>query len=152
MDINFDNYEYDGAWFGREKVSFNGHIYEVDVQIDSDDEEVIPENAKEVLSDFVNEIENYTSNIAESVLEYYNDRREELGYSEEYNADYPEVDTTKQILDMLSLIGITIPDQDDYDDTAVSLVFNCTWDKENGVGVCLEGGEVEDVGFQDIAL
>ena len=38
MNIDFENYEYDDAWFGKEEVSFNGHTYEVDVQIDSDDE------------------------------------------------------------------------------------------------------------------
>lgn len=152
MNIDFENYEYDDAWFGKEDVSFNGHTYEVDVQIDSDDEENIPDDAKEVLSDLLNDMENYTSKIAESILDYYNDRREELGYSYEENPDYPEVDSDEEILDTLTLIGITIPEQDDYDDTAFSLVFDCTWDKENGVGVCFEGGEVEDVGFQGIAL
>ncbi len=113
---------------------------------------MIPENAKEVLADLLNNMENYTSKVADSILDYYNDRRDELGYSDEENPDYPEIDTAEEILDMVSLIGITVPDQDDYDDTAFSLVFDCTWDKENGVGVCLEGGEVDDVGFQDIAL
>ena len=113
---------------------------------------MIPENAKEVLTDHLNNMENYSSKVAESILDYYNDRRDELGYSDEENPDYPEVNTAEEILDMVSLIGITVPDQDDYDDTAFSLVFDCTWDKENGVGVCLEGGEVEDVGFQGIAL
>ena len=152
MSIVNKNYEYDGAWFGKEKVSFNGRVYEVDVQIDSDDEDMIPENAKEVLTDLLNNMENYTSQVAESILDYYNDRRDELGYSDVENPDYPEIDTAEEILDMVSLIGITVPDQDDYDDTAFSLVFDCTWDKENGVGVCFEGGEVEDVGFQGIAL
>lgn len=122
------------------------------MQIDSDDEGMIPDNAKEVLTDLLNNMENYTSKVADSILDYYNDRRDELGYSDEENPDYPEIDTAEEILDMVSLIGITVPDQDDYDDTAFSLVFDCIWDKENGVGLCLEGGEVEDVGFQDIAL
>ncbi len=122
------------------------------MQIDSDDEDMIPDNAKEVLTDLLNNMEKYTSKVADSILDYYNDRRDELGYSDEENPDYPEIDTAEEILDMVSLIGITVPDQDDYDDTAFSLVFDCTWDKENGVGVCFEGGEVEDVGFQDIAL
>lgn len=152
MSIVNKNYEYDGAWFGKEKVSFNGHTYEVDVQIDSDDEENIPDDAKEVLSDLLNDLENYTSKIADIILEYYNDRRDELGFSYEDNPDYPEIDSAEEILDTLTLIGITIPEQDDYDDTAFSLVFDCSWDKENGVGVCFEGGEVDDVGFQGIAL
>ena len=122
------------------------------------DKEIIDELKKRNIQiryidkNLLNNMEKYTSKVAESILDYYNDRRDELGYSDEENPDYPEVDTAEEILDMVSLIGITVPDQDDYDDTAFSLVFDCTWDKENGVGVCLEGGEVDDVGFQGIAL
>ena len=90
--------------------------------------------------------------IAEAVFKYYQERREELGYSDEMNIDYPEIREATSILDMLTLIGITIPDQDGYTEEAVSLVFNCTWDKENGVGICFVGQNIEEVGFQDIAL
>ncbi len=152
MDINFENYEYNGAWYGRERISFNGSFFDIDVQMDSDDENLIPEASKEVLIDFINKLDDYTLRIAESILDYYANRREELGYSVEMNIDYPEVDSAEEILNMITLIGITIPDQDDYDEPAVSLVFNCTWDKENGVGVCLLGENIDDVGFQDIAL
>lgn len=152
MNINFENYEYNGAWYGREKLEFNGQSFDVDVQIDGYDENIIPESGKIVLMDFLNKLNGYTEKIAEAVFQYYCVRREELGYSNEFNADYPALSKSEEILKMITLIGITVPDQDDYDEAAVSLVFNCTWDKENGVGLCFIGEDIDDVGFQDIAV
>ena len=152
MNINFENYEYNGAWYGIEEVEFNGQSCHVDVQIDGYDESMIPESGKKVLLDFLNKFNQYTVKISEAVFEYYCVRREELGYADEVNDEYPAISSSKDILKMISLIGITIPDQDDYDGAAVSLVFNCTWDTENGVGICFIGEEIDEVGFQDIAL
>ncbi|SDA26878.1 hypothetical protein SAMN02910447_02728 [Ruminococcus sp. YE71] len=152
MKTDFEEYEYDGAWYGKEEVCFNGTPYDVDVQIDSDDEDDIPETAKNLLEELTDKLDGLTEKIAESILGYYNSRREELGFSDTDSKEYPEVDHAREILKTVTLIGITIPDQDDYDDTAVSFVFDCTWDKENGVGVCLIGDEIDEVGPQDIAL
>lgn len=152
MNINFENYEYNGAWYGMEKVDFNGQRFDVDVQIDGYDESIIPESGKNALLDFLNNLNNYTAKIAEAVFKYYCARRDELGYSDEVNADYPALSKPKEILKRITLIGITVPDQEDYDEAAVSLVFNCTWDQENGVGICFIGEDIDDIGFQDIAL
>ncbi len=152
MNINFENYKYNGAWYGTEKVDFNGQSFDVDVQIDGYDESMIPESGKNAFLDFLNKLNNYTVKIAEAVFQYYCEMRDELGYSDEVNVDYPSLSKPKEILNMITLIGITVPDQDDYDEEAVSLVFNCTWDKENGVGICFIGEDIDDVGFQDIAL
>lgn len=152
MNIDFENYIYNGAWYGTEKVEFNGQSFDVDVQIDGYDESIIPESGKSVFLNFLHKLNGYTAKIAEAVFQYYCVRREELGYSDEFNADYSAISKSEEILKMITLIGITVPDQDDYDEAAVSLVFNCTWDKENGVGICFIGEDIDDVGFQDIAM
>ena len=152
MNIHFEDYKYNGAWFGQETVTFNGQCFDVDVQIDGYDETIIPESGKNALLDFLNRFGQYTEKIAEVVFRYYCDRREGLGYADEVNADYPALNRPREILKMITLIGITVPDQDDYDEAVVSLVFDCTWDQENGVGICFTGEDIDDVGFQDIAL
>ena len=152
MNINFENYEYNGAWYGTEKVDFNGQSIEVDVQIDGYDDSMIPESGKNAFLDFLNILNHNTAKISEAVFQYYCERREELGFADEVNADYPAVSKPEEILKMITLIGITVPDQEAYDEVAVSLVFNCTWDKENGLGICFIGEDIEDIGFQDIAL
>ncbi len=150
--MNFENYKYNGSWYRQEKTSFNGQLLNLNIQIDSDDNTQIPESGKNILLHFVDELDIYTAQIAEGIFEYYTQRRNELGYAAEKNDDYPKVTDSSQILNMVTLIGITIPDQEDYDEPAVFLVFDCTWDTENGVGVCMAGNTIDEVGFQDIAL
>ena len=60
MNIQFEDYQYNGAWFGRETAAFNGQCYDVDVQIDGYDETIIPESGKKVFLDFLNRLNQYT--------------------------------------------------------------------------------------------
>lgn len=152
MKINFDNYEYDGAWFGNETVTFNGQQFYVDVQIDGYDEIVIPESSKNALLNFLDKLNSYIPKIQEAVFEYYCELRDRLGYDVEVNDDYPDLSNSEEILNMITLIGITVPDQDDYDEDAISLVFDCTWEVEHGLGICFIGDDINEVGFQDVAL
>lgn len=152
MDNIFDGFEYYGAWFKKMSITFAGICTEVDVQINGYDEDEIPENGKAALISFWDDINNFPSVVGEGVLKYYQNRRNELGYDSEGDLDYPEFNEYGEILQTLQLIGITVPDQEDYSDRAIFLVFNCSWDKENGVGVCLLGDTIEEVGFQSIAL
>lgn len=151
IDI-FDGFEYCGAWFKKMSIPFAGTCVDVDVQINGYDEAEVPTKGKAVLSSFLNDVNKLFPVIVEGVFKYYRDRREELGYDIENNSDYPDLKDPEQILDTLQLIGITVPDQDEYSEPAISLVFNCNWDKENGVGVCLVGDVIEEVGTQGIAL
>ena len=152
MNIDFNNYEYDGAWFGNETVNFNGKDFYVDVQIDDYDDVMVPECSQKALLNFLDNLNGYLPKIKEAVFEYYCELRAELGYDVEVDDDYPEVSSSDEILNMITLVGITVPDQDDYDDEAVSLVFDCTWDAENGLGICFIGDDIDEIGFQDVAL
>ena len=148
----FDGFEYYGAWFKKMSVIFSGAEVEVDIQINGYDDEEIPAEGKSALLLFLNSLDKYLPIILEGIFEYYQCKREELGYDIEKNSDYPEFNNHDQILKTIQLIGITVPDQDDYSEHAVFLVFNCNWDKENGIGMCLVGDTIEEVGNQGIAL
>lgn len=152
MNNVFDGFEYYGAWFKKMRVTFAGAEVEVDVQINGYDEEEIPDKGKSALISFLDNMDKSISTILEGILEYYQGKREELGYTIEKNSEYPEFKNCNQILETLQLIGITVPDQDEYSERAVFLVFNCNWDQENGIGICLVGDAIEEVGIQGIAL
>ena len=152
MNINFENYEYDGAWYGNETINFNGKEFNVNIQIDDYDGIMVPESSQKALLSFLGNSNDYLSKIKETVFEYYCELRADLGYDTEENVDYPEVSSSEEILNMITLIGITIPDQDDYDEDAVSLIFDCTWEEEHGLGIRFIGEDIVEVGFQDIAL
>lgn len=152
MSDFFDGFEYYGAWFKKMTITFAGADVEVDIQINGYDEEEIPEKGKDALVSFLENTDKSLSIILEGILGYYQCRRTELGYDIEINSEYPDYKNCDQIIKSIQLIGITVPDQDDYPESAVFFVFTCNWDKENGVGVCMVGDTVEEVGFQGIAL
>ena len=152
METMLNGFEYYGAWFKKMNVKFNSKDYEVDIQINGYDEEELPETGEDAFVSFMNRIDTIPSIIGDAVLDYYKNKREELGYDVETNEDYPDYRDANSVLDTLKLIGITIPAQDDYDERAIFLVFDCSWDVENGVGVCIIGNSVEEVGPQGIAL
>lgn len=90
--------------------------------------------------------------ILEPILEYYNQKRYELGYDVEKNENYPLINTVNQILEKITLVGIFVPDNDLSDFLDIGLTFDCTWDMENGLGLCLVKGEVTEVGYQSVVL
>ena len=148
----FEGFEYYGAWFKKMNVKFADNDFEVDVQLSGYDEEEKPEKEIVALESFLSEIDSIHIKIGDAVLKYYQNRRTDLGYDVEANPSYPEYTDSESVIKTLSLIGITIPNQEDYDERAVFLVFDCEWDKENGVGVRLVGEDVNEVGIQGIGL
>ncbi|WP_418057091.1 DUF6985 domain-containing protein [Priestia megaterium] len=56
------------------------------------------------------------------------------------------METATQILEKITLAGIFVPDYDLND------LFDCTWDVENGLGLCLVKGQVTEIGYQDVVL
>ncbi len=152
MNNIFDGFEFDGAWFGETTVNFAGKDVDIEIEIDGYDDVKIPENSKTALLSFLEDMDNIMPAVIESIFEYYHITRKELGYDMEYNPDYSDYKSCEEILQTLQLVQITVPDQDDYSEPAISLVFECDWDEEEGVGVCLVGNKVDEVGQQGIAL
>ena len=96
--------------------------------------------------------ERIMSDTAEAIKEYYLDLRKELGYDQEYNADYPPLDNTESILQMISLDMMVIPEDGIFDGRCVCLAFSCSWDEENGLGIRFVNEEIDEIGYQDIAF
>lgn len=90
--------------------------------------------------------------VLEPILDYYRNKREELGYDEEWNEAYPEIVTTKDLLNYITLVGIKIPYVDIYGRRSIGLSFDCTWDDENGLGIRLRDEHVVEVGYGDIVM
>lgn len=52
---------------------------------------------------------NLQQNFVQQLLEYYQQTRYELGYEIAFNENYPLVETTDQILEMIELDRIVVP-------------------------------------------
>ena len=87
-----------------------------------------------------------------SILDYYKQERQDLGYDIEVNENYPLVETTNEISEMIRLDGIVVPYVGSFDGRDIGLTFNCTWDIENGLGIRLLNEKVAEVGYQDVAI
>ena len=90
--------------------------------------------------------------LLEAILVYYKNKREELGYNIELNEKYPEIATTSELLEHITLVGIKIPYAEIYGGRSIGISFDCSWDDENGLGLRLSDEKVIKVGFQDIAI
>ena len=88
--------------------------------------------------------------ILDEKLSYYTTLREELGFSDNSNKDYPLVSSTNEINDLIELDMILIPMSGIYGGRCVGLAFECAWDDENELGVLLVDEKIEKIGYQDI--
>lgn len=92
------------------------------------------------------------NHVLQSLLQYYQQKRQELGCDIAINADYPAIEGIEQIRSMVTLEAIAVPYGDIYEERDIGLLFTCTWDLENGVGVRLLNERVAEVGYQDIII
>jgi hypothetical protein len=44
----------------------------------------------------------------QSILDYYKQKRQKLGYDIEVNENYPPIETTNQMEEMITLVGIVV--------------------------------------------
>lgn len=87
--------------------------------------------------------------LLQEILNYYNIIRHELGYDIEINEQYPLIETIQELVKNIKLAGIVIPYPGAYDGRECGITFDCTWDNENDIGVCLVAEKVVEVGYQD---
>ena len=116
----------------------------------SEKDEIL-DNQKIAFDMFIKKSKELEISILDEILLYYNKIKHQYGYDAENNDDYPYIKDSKELISMIDLFGITLPYPENSNDRCISLVFNCTWDLENGVGVRLSNEKVIEVGFQDIA-
>ena len=145
-------YEYDYSIFGMITVNDGGVMREINVEIEPDDDDEIADSSKQALQFFADNYDKYRQIYLEAVLEYYQDRRSQLGYdSEEEEEGYPYITTVEQLLETITFTGMKIHGDMKGDKHAVGLYFDSTWDPEHGAGVLMAGFEVLDTGNQDHA-
>lgn len=66
--------------------------------------------------------------------------------------NYPAIDKVEDITTMVSLEAVVIPYGNIHKERDIGLLFTCTWDPENGVGVRLLNERVAEVGYQDAVI
>ena len=151
-DSIFGKIEYDYIWFRRSKIKFFNNEVDIMLMIAGDDEGQFEDGQYEAYQALINKWNEIQETFLEPILEYYKQKRKELGYDIELNKNYTEIKSTKELLNYITLVGIKVPYADIYGGRSIGISFDCSWDEENGLGLRLNNEEVIDVGYQDIAI
>ena len=155
MNINdpiFGELEYDYGWAKDTIIHFFGKEIEIALMIDGEEDGKFDEEQYIAYHALMNNWDNIEPVLLQSLLDYYIQKRHELGYDIEVNENYPQIETTNQLLEMITLVGIVVPYGDIHEDRDIGITFDCMWDTENGLGFRLLNEKVTEVGYQDVAI
>jgi hypothetical protein len=151
-DAVFGELEYDYVWSRDTTIEFYGKEVDIVLMIDGEEDGEFSEKQHASYRSLVQNWGHLQQSILQPILDYYKQKRYELGYDVSYNENYPLIETIDQILGMIKLVGIYVPTARSFEGRYIGLTFDCTWDIENGVGIRLINEEVARVGYQDAAL
>jgi len=146
----FGELKYEYGWTGSTSLDWYGNNVSVDVVVDGEEDEEVDEGQCESYQAFIKKWEKIKEVLLDGILSYYADLRDELGFSDGSNADYPEITSTSDLKEKITLDTIVVPLPDIYEGRSVALAFHCDWDEENGLGVVLANEEISEIGYQDI--
>ena len=149
-DPVFGNLEYEYGWNGTVEINCFGRMEEIALTVSGEEDDPITEYQHNSFRAFMETWEQIMSDTAEAIKKYYLGLRKELGYDQECNADYPPLDHTESILEMISLDMMVIPEDGIF--RCVCLAFSCSWDEENGLGIRFVNEEIDEIGYQDVAF
>lgn len=152
IDSIFGELEYNYIWSRNIIIDFLGKERKISLMINGDDDGIFEEEQYIAYTSFMKEWESLQEQTLQQILNYYKEKRHELGYDVEENKKYPLIESVEQLLQHINLVGIVIPYSGAYDGRECGLTFDCTWDSENGIGVCFVNEKVIEVGYQDIVM
>ncbi|WP_432774818.1 DUF2004 domain-containing protein [Brevibacillus gelatini] len=152
IDPIFGCLEYNYSWFKDTAVLFFGKETEITLMIDGEADGKFDEEQYEAYQALMKRWEQLHESFLDPIFKYYQQKRHDLGYDIAQNENYPLVEKADQILEMITLEGIIVPYGDIEEGRDIGILFTCTWDQENGLGVRLLNEVVVEVGYQDIVM
>ncbi|OKP94385.1 DUF2004 domain-containing protein [Paenibacillus sp. P46E] len=151
-DAVFGELEYDYVWFKDTVIEFCGKQFEIFFSVSGEKNGEFLDKQYIAYQAFIKSWEKIQQNILQPLLDYYNQKRHELGYDVSFNENYPFIETIDQLLERISLVGISVLYTKSLEGRYIGLSFDSTWDEENGLGVLLMNEEIARVGYQDVAM
>ncbi|MEW4228578.1 DUF2004 domain-containing protein [Priestia megaterium] len=146
-DAVFGELEYNYGWVKYTTIEFCGKEAEIALMVKGEEDGKFDEEQYSAYNSLVQNWEQLQQGFLQAILDYYKLERQELGYDIEVNENYPQIETTNQLLEMITLVGIVVPYGDINEDRDIAITFDCTWDTENGLGLRLLNEKVTEVGY-----
>ncbi|KOO43047.1 DUF2004 domain-containing protein [Priestia koreensis] len=151
-DVVFGELEYNYGWVKYTTIEFCGKEAEIALMVKGEEDGKFDEEQYSAYTSLVQNWERLQQGFLQAIVDSYKLERQELGYDIEVNENYPQIETTNQLLEMITLVGIVVPYGDINEDRDIGITFDCTWDTENGLGLRLLNEKVAEVGYQDVAI
>ncbi len=151
-DAVFGELEYNYGWVRYTTIEFCGKEAEIALMVKGEEDGKFDEEQYIAYKSLMQNWEQLQQGFLQAILDYYKQERQELGYDIEVNENYPQIESTNQLLEMINLVGIVVPYGDIYEERDIGITFDCTWDIENGLGIRLLNERVAEVGYQDVAI
>lgn len=148
----FGELTYEYGWNSKTTIDWYGKMINVDLVVSGEEDEEIDSLQCESYEKFKLAWSDIKDSILERVLSYYINLRNELGYGDDSNENYPAISNIDEIKNIITLDSIVVPLSGVYDGRSIALAFHCEWDAENGLGIILVNEEIHDIGYQDIAF
>ncbi|WHX47204.1 DUF2004 domain-containing protein [Paenibacillus woosongensis] len=155
MKINdsvFGELEYDYVWSRNITIDFCGTETNIALMVDGDEDGEFSDKQYASYNSLIENWGHLQQYILQPILDYYKQKRFELGYDISHNENYPLIDNIDDLLKNIKLVGIFVPSARRFEGRYIGLTFDCRWDEENGVGIRLIDEEVTRIGYQDVAL
>lgn len=151
-DKVFGELKYDLFWSKQIVVQFDEKDVEITLMIDGDDDGLFEDEQYQTYNALMEKWPKIHNDVQLAILNYYEEKRHELGYDVDKNEHYPPIESTTQLLSHITITGLMIPWPGGFEYNTVGLTFDCTWDVENGIGVLILDSEVSEVGYQDSVM
>lgn len=151
-DNVFGELEFDYTWFKYTPMFFFDKEQNIILMVAGDEEGEFEEGQYDAYKALMNQWDSLPKTLLNPILDYYNEKREELGFHIESNENYPAIESVEELLTHITLTGIKVPYANIYGERSIGISFDCSWDLENGLGLRLNNEQVIKVGYQDIVV
>lgn len=151
-DIVFGELEFDYTWFKYMAIDFFHTQQRIVLMVAGDESGEFEQGQYDAYQTLLDKWDFVYPSFLQPILDYYRERRAELGYDIEFNEHYPPIESGEELLEHITLTGIKVPYAGMYGERSIGISFDCTWDTENGLGLRLNNEQVIEAGFQDIAV
>lgn len=147
MKVDYSKFERDESLYGEVTVKdFDGSEITIKAELVENEDEEIPEAEKETLEFFVDNYLKYKQFLLKPIFEYYQKCRKAWGAIAADDRRFPEISDMNKMYEMVSLYAIAVLDENNYGKRSISLYYNCTWDKEEGMGIMVSEFNVVKIG------
>lgn len=145
-------YDEDMGYYGSASLEFRKNTIVVPLLVVTEEDMQIDVKQEQTYAKFLENQEKIFEDVISELFEYYKEIRAERGFDKKKNKFFPEVSDIDEFLSMIELSGVFIPESDAFDERALFLTFECTWDNENGVEVHIFDEQVAEMGQQQIEI